>query len=479
VEGDRLNAPPVPLCVDLDGTLVRTDMLFETLAAALRRNPLVALALPFWLLRGRAHLKRRLAQRCAIDPSTLPYDESVLEMLRRERAAGRRLVLATATDEGVARGIARHLDLFDAVVASDGDRNLKGNAKARHLAEAYGERGFDYLGNDAADLPVWSRARTAYVASHGPAFPARVAASGADMRHVVTRRGARWALLRALRPHQWTKNVLVFVPVLTAHRIHDEAALAAATVAFAAFCLAASATYLLNDLADLEHDRRHPDKRRRALAAGELPLWAAALLAPLLLAAAFMLALPLALPFLAELAGYAAATTAYSLWLKRIVLVDAFTLAGLYAVRILAGAAAIDVPVSHWLLVFSLFMFLSLALAKRHAELSGLARREIAEASGRGYRAGDRDLVGVIGAASGQISVLVFSLYITSPEVGVLYARPWLLWVACPIFLYWIARVWLLAYRDALQEDPLVFALRDPVSLALGAATVVTVIAAT
>jgi 4-hydroxybenzoate polyprenyltransferase/phosphoserine phosphatase len=465
--------------VDLDGTLVRTDMLFETLVAALRRNPLVALALPFWLARGRAHLKRQLALRGALDPATLPYDEAVLEFLRREHAAGRRLVLATASDEHIARDIARHLGIFEGVVASDGERNVKAAEKARRLAEAYGDRGFDYMGDGVADLPVWSRARTAYVVAPGPELPARAAASGASIRHIERRRGAPWPLLRALRPHQWAKNLLVFVPLFTAHRLNDGAAFAAAALAFAAFCLAASATYLVNDLVDLEHDRRHHGKRQRALAAGELPLWVGTVLAPQLLLLAFVIALPLPPVFLAELACYVAVTTAYSLWLKRIVLVDVFTLAGLYTVRILAGAAAIEVPVSHWLLVFSLFMFLSLALAKRHAELSGHARREVEETPGRGYCAADRALVGIFGAASGQLSVLVFALYITSPEVHALYTRPPLLWIACPIFLFWTARVWLLAYRDALHEDPVIFALRDPVSLALGAATVATVLAAT
>jgi 4-hydroxybenzoate polyprenyltransferase len=469
----------VPLCVDLDGTLVRTDMLFETLVAALRRNPFVALALPFWLLRGRAHLKRQLALRCRLDPAALPYDESVLEILRRERATGRRIVLATASDESIARDIADHLGLFDEVVASNGERNMKSHEKARHLAEAYGERGFDYMGNGVADLPVWSRARTAYVVARGPELPARVAASGAAIHHVERRRGAPWPLLRVLRPHQWAKNLLVFVPLFTAHRLHDGPAFNGAALAFASFCLAASATYVVNDLADLEHDRRHHGKRRRALAAGELPLWVGAVLAPQLLLLAFVIALPLPPLFLAELALYVVATTAYSLWLKRIVLVDVFTLAGLYTVRILAGAAAIDVPVSHWLLLFCLFIFLSLALAKRHAELSSLARRAAGEPHGRGYRAADRNIVGIFGAACGQLSVLVFALYITSPEVRVLYARPLLLWIACPVFLYWTARIWLLAYRDALHEDPVVFALRDPVSWVLGAATVATVLAAT
>jgi 4-hydroxybenzoate polyprenyltransferase len=469
----------VPLCVDLDGTLVRTDMLFETLVAALRRNPLLAFAVPFWLLGGRANLKQHLARHASFDAAVLPYDEDLLALLRRERAAGRRILLATASDARIAEAIARHLGLFDEVVASDGRRNLKAATKAAHLAGRFGERGFDYIGNDAADVPVWSRARTAYLIAAGAGLARRVAAAGAEVRHLERRRGAPWPLLRVLRMHQWAKNLLVFVPVLTAHRLDDAQSLDSALLAFIAFSLAASATYIFNDLADLEHDRRHPGKRRRALAAGELPVGIGAVLAPLLLLPALLIALALPRLFLLELGCYTAATVAYSLWLKRIVLVDVFTLAGLYTVRILAGAAAIGVPVSHWLLVFSVFMFLSLALAKRYTELSSLDPRAGIEAPGRGYRAVDRTPVGIFGAATGTISVLVFALYITSPEVRALYARPELLWVACPILLYWVTRVWLLAYRDALHEDPVIFALRDPVSLALGVATVATVLAAT
>jgi len=469
-----------PLCVDLDGTLVRTDMLFETLVAALRRNPLLALRLPLWLAAGRARLKRELASRAVFAPAALPYDEQVLETLRRERCAGRRLVLATASDVLVAEAIAAHLGLFDEVVASDGRSNLKAAAKAERLVERYGERGFDYMGHDAADVPVWARARTAYVLSGEAAIARRAAATGARVCPVETRRGGTWPLLRALRVHQWAKNLLVFIPMLTAHRLADAQSAASAMLAFAAFSFAASATYMMNDLADLEHDRVHPYKRRRALAAGDLPVWVAVVLAPQLLALAFVVAIPLPAPFVAELACYCIAALAYSLWLKRLALVDVFTLAGLYTVRILAGAAAIAVPVSSWLLLFSLFLFLSLALAKRHAELARASLHAGAPpVAGRGYGGADRALVGLLGVSAGQVSILVFALYLSSPAVAALYRHPGLLWIACPLLLYWIARVWLFAYRERLTEDPLVFALRDRVSIACAIGAVLVVLAAT
>jgi 4-hydroxybenzoate polyprenyltransferase len=469
-----------PLCVDLDGTLLRTDTLQETLVGALRRAPWILLALPFWLLAGRAALKRQLAARARLDAALLPYDPAVLELVRTERAKGRRIVLATAADATLAEAIARHLGVFDEVIASDGVRNLKGEHKASALRERFGERGYDYVGDSHADHAPWCSASVAYVcASEGVGTARRAREQGVHVVALERRPLMRWPLLRAMRTHQWVKNLLVFVPLVTAHRLHDEAAVRSSFLAFAAFSLAASGAYLLNDLADLEPDRQHPDKRRRALAAGDLPLWVAVLLAPLLVVLAFALSAQLGARFQLELACYVAATVGYSLWVKRLVLVDVLTLAGLYAVRILAGAAAIPVPVSHWLLVFSLFMFLSLALAKRHAELSALARRAATVAPGRGYRTGDRMLLGLMGVVCGQLSVLVFALYITSPEVRALYSRPALLWIACPILLYWVARVWLLAYRDELNEDPLVFALRDRASLALGVAILAVLVAAT
>jgi len=469
-----------PLCVDLDGTLIRTDSLHEALVAAVRRAPWILLALPLWILRGRAVLKREVARRARLDASLLPYDPAVLALVRTERSSGRRIVLATAADASIAEAVAAHLGLFDEVVASDGVRNLKGAAKAGALRERFGEGGFDYVGDAGADHAVWSSAAVAHACvAPGSRIARQLRREGTRVRLVERAPAARFGLLRAVRPHQWAKNLLVFVPLLTAHRLHDDLATRSAFLAFAAFCLAASGAYVLNDLADLDHDRRHPQKRRRALASGDLPLWVGAALAPLLLALAFLLSVPLSGMFGLELACYVAATMAYSMWLKRLVLLDVFTLASLYTVRILAGAAAIPVPVSHWLLVLSLFMFLSLALAKRYAELSALARRDGVSVPGRGYSTADRTLVGVMGVASGQLSVLVFALYVTSGDVHGLYSRPALLWLACPMLLYWIARVWLIAYRDQLHEDPLVFALRDRASLAIAAAILAVMLAAT
>ena len=473
------DAPGVPLAVDLDGTLVRSDMLMESLASALKRAPWLVLALPFWLMGGRARLKREAARRADLDVTLLPYDENVLAQLRRARVAGRTLVLATAADESIARRIADHLGMFAAVIASDGNANLKREAKARALVERYGEAGFDYVGEDRHDMPVWKHAREAYVVGSNAAIAAGLANLGKPIHSIERTSRPGRALVKGVRAYQWAKNLLVFVPLLTAHVYLQPHSLAAAAFAFIAFSLVASAVYLANDLVDLEDDRRHPTKRARPLASGELPIAAALLLVPVLLVAAAATAALLPWAFGTLLLVYVAANLAYSWRLKRAALVDVFVLAGLYTLRILAGAAAIEVPVSHWLLAFSLFAFLSLALAKRYVEVANVASRDEERVGGRGYLAGDGALLGMLGTASGYLSVLVFALYITSPQVVMLYRSPAILWFAVPLLLYWVSRVWLLAHRGALHEDPLLFALHDPPSYATGALILASMIAAT
>lgn len=448
----------VPLCVDLDGTLVKSNLLVESLVSVIRQQPFLVFVLPVWLAAGRARFKRELALRCDVDVSLLPYDEKVLSDLRRERLNGRPLYLATGADEMLARRVATHLALFDGVVASDGVDNIKGEAKAQALAARFGEKGFDYIGNDRHDIPVWERSRE----------PIKVEPRGHRLSDLV----------RGLRVHQWAKNLLLFVPLLTSHRVLNAHSVAEAMLAFASFSLLASAVYLANDLFDLEDDRRHPSKRKRPLAAGELRIETAMMVIPALVLAAGAIASLLPWQFGALLALYVAGNLAYSLLLKRIALLDVFLLAGLYTLRILAGAAAIQVAVSHWLLAFSLFAFLSLAFAKRFVEVANVAARNETVVGGRGYVAHDGAVLGALGTASGYLSVLVFALYITSREVVVLYRSPAILWFAVPMLLYWISRVWLLAYRGHLHEDPVIFALRDAPSWITGEAILVVMLLA-
>lgn len=458
------------LCVDLDGTLVATDLLWESLLVLLRDQPWTLRLLPLWLLRGKAHCKRQVANRTELDVATLPYRGEVVDFLRRERETGREIVLATAADAKHAEAVARHLGLFSAVLSSDGALNLSGQCKCDALRQRFGGAGFCYAGNDFVDLPMWTSAGSAVLV----AAPARLAPRVRAMTMVEAEfpsGGSRWrALVQALRPHQWVKNILVFVPVLLDHRLTDLPVLLRAMAAFVAFSLAASGGYVLNDLLDVHADRQHPRKRHRPFAAGTLSLRSGVALAPSLFVAAALLAV-LALPpaFLALLALYIVLTGAYSLYLKRFPVVDVLLLAGLYTLRVLAGIAATGVRFSTWLLAFSMFLFLSLAFVKRYAELSRRRTAEGQRVAGRGYVSADLEWLGSMGGASGYLSVLVLALYISSDEVTALYDRPMILWMICPLLLFWISRMWFLTHRGKIDEDPILETMRDRISYAVGA----------
>jgi len=458
----------VPLAVDLDGTLVQGDTLYEMLFAALRRRPWLVLLLPVWLATGgKAGLKRRLAE--VADPAglSLLFHEPVLAFLRNERAAGRSLVLATAADRAVAEAVAARLGLFDTVIATEAGHNLRGDAKAQALVARFGERGFDYAGNDAHDLPVWRVAHHAVVvAPAGAAIVRRARALDAQATHITMPGFSPRAVLKAMRPHQWAKNALVFVPLVAAHRFTDLALLLQALAAFVAMGLAASAGYLANDLLDLQADRAHPRKRNRPFASGALPvplgvpLVVGLLLAGLAIAALVWWALALWVLL------YLLLTLTYSFWLKQKVLIDVFVLSALYTHRILAGSIATGIAPSFWLLALSVFFFLSLAMLKRYAELIDLAAAGGPKAAKtRGYRPEDLDTLVSLGSASGFSATFVLALYINSPEVKALYRTPELFWLCCPLLLYWLSRMWVGARRGVIDDDPLVFALRERISL--------------
>ena len=458
-----------PLCVDLDGTLIRSDLLLESFVLLLKRNPLYLLLAPLWLLRGKAHLKTQIAARVELNPAALPYDRALIEWLRTERAAGRSLWLCTAANERLATSVATHVGLFDGVLASDSQVNLAGSAKGALLVDKFGERGFDYCGNERRDLAVWRHAKRAIVVN-ADARLEKEAAKVAQAVQAFPSRSRPWrAVFRALRPHQWAKNVLVGVPVVAAHRVGDPGEIVAALIGFLAFCLCASSVYLLNDRLVLEADRAHPRKSKRPFAAGDLSLLAGLLLAPCLLAGAVVLAAVLPPKFWLVLGTYYVLTCAYSFSLKGKVLVDALALAGLYTLRIIGGSAAVAVPLSFWLLLFSVFLFLSLAFVKRFAELDALRRQHRLRAAGRGYHVEDLPLLQSLGTAAGYLSVLVLALYINSPDIEALYRQPKFIWTLCVLMLYWISRVWIIAQRGQMHDDPVVFALKDKQSLAIAA----------
>ena len=475
----------IPLVLDLDGTAACTDTLAETAIRLLATRPLAFLAMLPRALGDRAAFKRDMAAAAPLDPSTLVYDDQVLDLARQAHTDRRPVYLATAADRSVADSVSRHLGVFDGVFASDGRVNLKGAAKARLLVEQFGAQGFDYAGDSAADLPVWQAARRGYLVAPSTGLQHAADAVCADTRAIGranTRLQTLRLVARATRLHQWAKNLLIFVPLLAAHAAGG-GLIIRACLAFLAFSLCASSVYVLNDLVDLPHDRLHATKCHRPFASGALNLaWAPGLTAVLLTAS---MALCLALPwrFCAMLALYYASTLAYSLVLKRRMVWDVMTLAGLYTLRIFAGAAATSIPLSPWLLAFSLFLFFCLAVVKRLTELTRLVRRgavpPAAPIAGRGYAPDDLDMLRSMAASSGTMAVLVLALYVNSTEVTSLYARPAALWALCPILLFWVSRVLMLANRGLMNEDPVVFALRDRVSLAAGGASLAAILAAT
>lgn len=456
------NTAARPLVVDLDGTLVRTDLLVESVFALLKRNILFVFLLPLWLLKGKAQLKHESATRVDIDADFLPYNTEFLEYLRGEYANGRRLILATASNEKFAEAIALNLGIFHDVLASSATVNLSGRRKLERLQSLFGDSGFDYAANAMVDLPLWETAGEALLVN-----PERGVKEAAERQREVTRifddrtGSPLKRYLKALRSHQWLKNLLVFIPLLMAHRFGDTLLLGQALLAFLAFGLCASSVYLLNDLLDLPDDRQHPTKRLRPFASGSISIINGALLIPGLLIAALALALFLPVEFVGVLALYYVITLTYSLGLKRVALVDVLTLAGLYTIRIIAGAAAVSVVPSFWLLAFSMFLFLSLALVKRFTELLMLQRQERTNSSGRDYSTIDLETLSQFGSASAYMAVLVLALYINSEAVKNLYTHPEVIWLLCPLLLYIVTRIWLLARRGEVHEDPVVFVIRD------------------
>ncbi len=472
--GRELN---IPLCVDLDGTLVRTDILFESFIALLKRNPLFLLAVPFWLTKGKAYLKQQIANRVELDVDVLPYREELLQYLREQRLSNRHLVLATATNAKFAQRVAEHLGLFDQVLASDEQTNLAGMKKLERLCALFGEKGFDYVGNAKVDLAIWENARRSILVS--PEHGVRCAARRLTNIGAVFEERHNRALeyLRAMRLYQWVKNLLVFVPLLAAHEAADLSKLGNALLAFLVFSLCASSVYLLNDLFDLGADRRHATKKHRPFAAGTLSIAHGALLIPLLLMLAFAIAALLPGAFVAVLAVYYVVTLAYSLKLKSMLVLDVLALAGLYTLRIIAGGEAVSITPSFWLLAFSMFLFFSLAIVKRASELIPLQNTDKV-VKVRSYRPLDLDALTSLGVPSGHMAVLVLALYINSDDIIQMYTYPELIWLLCPLLLYWLARIWLLTWRGRIQDDPVVFALRDKVSLLVAALAVVILMAA-
>jgi len=459
----------LPLCCDLDGTLIFTDLLHESILALFKANLRAVFLIPFWLLKGKAHLKAELQKRVRLDVESLPYNQEVVAFLKAEKLKGRSLVLVTASNELLANEVAKHLGLFDLVFGSPSDKNLRGSSKASLLKDRFGAHGFDYIGDEVADLAVWKVSSSAIVVGRSNSSLIGKVKKRSSQTTVLPGRTAKLRdLIRAVRPHQAAKNVLIFIPMITSHRFTHLGDVVFGVLAFIAFTMCAWSGYLINDLLDLSSDRRHTQKRNRPLASGRVTVSTAVISAFTLIVLAAGIASQLPGRFAAVLAIYFAMTISYSVSLKSKVMLDVIFLACLYVIRVIAGHEAMNIPYSPWLLAFSMYIFLSLALLKRFAELRELSNRSLTSAHGRGYTVADASQVNILGAASGYMSVLVLAFYLNSPDVVKLYSKPQILWLLCPVILFWVSRVWILANRGEMHHDPIVFAIRDRTSLLVG-----------
>jgi 4-hydroxybenzoate polyprenyltransferase/phosphoserine phosphatase len=454
--------------VDLDGTLVRTDTLLETIVAAAGRCPWQAVLALCAVPLGRQYLKQRMAAIAGLDVARLPYRGELVDLLGHYREAGRHLHLVTAADQSLATAVARHLALFDDAVGSSPQQNLKGPAKARFLAQRFPE-GFVYVGDSKADLAVWRVAAGAVLVGPAAGLRAAVEAAGTTVLETLPDRPPTLAhYRRLLRLHQWSKNALLFVPLVLAHALGQPAAVLRVLAAFLAFGLVASATYVLNDLSDLEADRQHATKRARPLASGDVPIGRAVALGLALFAAGMAGCLALSRPFAMAVVAYVALTAAYSMSLKKVPLIDAGVIGCLFSLRLVMGIVVVPVAWSDWLVSFSILFFGSLAFAKRHSELMKAAAAGQAVVPGRHYRAAEWPLTLVFGVGMGVASLVVMLLYIhLEAAQSHLYATPgWL--IAAPLAtLCWVMRIWLMSHRGELDEDPVEFVFHDRVSWAL------------
>lgn len=450
----------IPLIVDLDGTLTPTDTLVESVIRLIKKNPVDLLRIPFWILKGRAAFKSNIASRINFSAENLPFRQSFVDYLRREREKGRRIILATAAHHSIAEAVAVKLGLFDSIIATDETRNLKGKCKLAAIRETIGEK-FVYAGDNKSDLPIWKAAEAAVLVGVSSQV-AKVVRQHTPVEQEFLASNANLIIwLRALRIHQWLKNLLLFVPLFTAFSFFEINKLLIVFIAFLAFSLAASAAYLINDLWDLESDRLHPNKRNRPLASASISIHAGITVAVGMLIMAIALSSSVSTNFLLILFLYLIITSAYSWVFKEYVLVDVLILSILYTLRILAGSIAIEITTTSWLLAFSVFIFFSLALIKRCSELVYLNKIKQEATRGRDYRVTDLIILWPLGVGSALCAVVIFGLFITTEETQTRYATPQILWFAAIGLIYWLARLWIKTARGEMHDDPLVFAIKD------------------
>ncbi len=452
----------IPLYVDLDGSLIYSDSFWESFIMLLRERPLSLLLSPLWILKGRAHFKRQVTDRVIPEARSFRYNKEVEEYARSE-SERRKVILATGTDDRIAKKVFDHFGFFDSIIASDGLTNTISQAKLELINQDCDGTPFEYLGNSSADMAVWAGAAGAAVVHSSEDFVDKVRSLTTVTRvFKIEKEGGFSSILRAMRIHQWVKNLLIFVPLFLAHQFLDFGLFVSVLAAFLSFSLSASAVYLLNDLIDLPNDRRHPDKSRRPIASGQLSLPKASVLVPVLLILSGSVAI-FALPvkFLAVLAIYLLTTSLYSFVLKRINFLDVAILAGLYAIRLWAGSVATDVPLSEWLIAFSVLFFLSLAMAKRYGELKQLQDAKMEASANRNYDFSHMKSMKNAGPAFGTLSLIILPFYIFSDSVSELYSHPHYLWALIFVLFLWLTRIWSSTLMGRMNSDPVVFMLKD------------------
>lgn len=454
----------IPLYVDLDGTLIKSDILYESLFSLIKKNIFFIFYIPFWVLKGKAFFKHKISEYTDMNVTLLPYNPIVLEYLKNEKKKGRTLILATASNEKYAQKISDYLNIFSRILASTRNKNLSDANKLQAIKQDCKNSIYDYAGNSNADIRIFSEARKSILVNPAPGVKRKAAKVARELEILCEDKLRPVSIINAIRPHQWLKNSLLFVPIFTSHSWGQLDLLYDAFLAFISFSLCASGVYVFNDLLDLPSDRMHARKKYRAFASGDIPIQLGIPLFFILMLSGLMVGILVSVDFLIVLAGYLVLTTAYSTVLKTYVLIDVLTLASLYTFRIVGGAVAIDVSLSFWLLAFSIFFFLSLALVKRCAELISIRKRDNARISGRDYAVDDLGSLHSMGIASGYLSVFVVAFYINSSEVVGLYSRPQLLWLLAPALLYWISRMWIKTGRGEMHDDPLVYSVRDRAS---------------
>ena len=465
----------VPLCVDLDGTLIKTDLLLESLLKLIKKNPLAVFLFPFWLLRGKANFKSQIAKRVDISANTLPYNQEVIEYIK---CNSRKTILVTGTNWRLASRVAEYLGIFHDVAASDEHINLTKANKRDHLVERFGENGFDYIGNDKDDWPVWTAARNVLVVSTDNKYLRDTKKVFTPIKVFSLPKATFRDYIKAIRVHQWVKNLLIFIPFLLEHQLNNFAALQILILGFVCLSFLASLTYIINDLLDLESDRRNETKKLRAFASGTLTIKQGLVLMAMLAVTVAITAPLLPIPFLLVLGAYFISTLSYSFYFKTVAMLDVCVLASLYTLRVIGGGFAINSELSFWLLAFSMFFFLSLALAKRVSELENLKQQQRQASNGRAYQVIDLPMLTSAGVASGILSIAVVALYINGDKVLQMYPLPQALWLICPLLLYWIGRVWMITARGEMHEDPILFAIRDHTSILTAFFAVIVIVSA-